>query len=108
MLTPSQAKHLETFARHVTVVEAPIGASTPAMTHAMLADLGHEHVIDKEWAYSLFIEIGTNRDNAQGYGATVMTSERSMAALSECIARFWQSLLEEGVFHAPQSLSIPS
>ena len=98
MITPSQAKNIETFARAVTIAEAPVEASTPRLVNELLNDLGEDRVIKKEWAYGLFIEIGTNRDNAQGYGATVMTTERSTEALSEAIAKFWLQLRSEGVF----------
>lgn len=106
MLTPSQAKSLETFARHVTIMEAPVAAATPALTQTLLHDLGHDRVVKHEWAYSLFIEIGTGPEDAQGYGVATMTSERSLAALSEAIARFWQQLMEEGAFNAPQGLPL--
>jgi len=96
MITPSQAKNIETFARAVTVAESPVEAPTPGLVKELLHDLNQ--VIKREWAYALFIEIGTNNDNVQGYGATVMTTERSTEALSEAIAKFWLQLRSEGVF----------
>lgn len=98
MITPSQAKRIEVFARAVTVAESPVGEVTPALAQSLLRDLGEDRVIKHEWAYALFLEIGTDRDNAQGYGATVMTTERSTDALSEAIAKFWDQLRSEGVF----------
>lgn len=89
MLTPSQAKRIESFAKHVTVAEQKIppppdwaeGHPPPAV----------------QWAYGLFIEIA-RPTGPQGYGATFGVTERSMDALSECITQFWFQLDAEGVF----------
>lgn len=107
MLTPSQAKRIEVFARHVTIAEAPVRETTPALAQQLLKEMGEGREIKQEWAYALFIEIGDSPATAQGYGATVMTSERSMAALSEAIARFWEQLWSEGVFNGTPNRTEP-
>lgn len=90
MITMRQARRVESFAKHVTVVEQTIpkppdwaeGQPEPRV----------------KWAYGLFIEIEGER-GPQGYGATFGVTERSMDALSECITQFWLQLQAEGVIH---------
>lgn len=90
MLTRSQAKRIESFAKHVTVAEQRM-PKPPDWAE------GHPPPAAR-WAYGLFIEIAEPA-GPQGYGATFGVTERSQDALAECITQFWFQLDAEGAFN---------